>query len=198
MLVTSAVVKEPKLTQLMLSEVKSPSDVGLAIYEKVQELTGGKSRRSARFLSAITCLELEGRNLPASTWCTLVLFSLSDLAIHAPGAVIAIRDWAVHYNSIAIEYGEATAQEMASALVWAGCSRRNIELGAFAASPCGVGGEAPQHRRWPKGTVPSPSPGQRGQVSNAGNTNGLMPRRMSRITEDSTTFDMANQVPASA
>jgi hypothetical protein len=73
-------------------------------------------------------LELEGRELPASTWSTLVLFSLSDLAIHAPGVILALRDWQVHYCNIAVASGEASAQEMASALVWAGCARKNIEL----------------------------------------------------------------------
>jgi hypothetical protein len=122
------------LAHLTLNEVNSPADLGLAIYEKVQELTGGRSRRSAKFLSAITCLELDGRDLPVSTWCTLVVFSLSDLAIHAPGVILAVRNWSVHYTNIAAICGESGAQELASALVWAGCLRKNIELESEATS----------------------------------------------------------------
>ena len=114
--------------QIILPHIESPADFGLAIYEKVQELTAGKSRRSARLLSAITCLELDGRDLPASTWSTLVLFSLSDLAIHAPGVVLTVRDWRAHYTNMAIRSGDANAEEMASVLEWAGCVRKNIEL----------------------------------------------------------------------
>lgn len=116
------------MIHLSLPDVNSPANLGLAIYEKVQELTAGQAHRSARFLTAITCLELEGRDLPASTWSTLVLFALSDLAVHAPGVTLAERDWAEHYSNVAIRSGDASAQEMASALVWAGCVRKNIEL----------------------------------------------------------------------
>jgi hypothetical protein len=126
--------KERPLVHLTLSDITSPADLGLAIYEKVQELTTGKSQRSARFLSAITCMEIEGRELPASTWSTLVLFSLSDLAIHAPGVKLALRDWEIHYTNMAVCSGEASAQEIASALVWAGCARKNIELETAAPS----------------------------------------------------------------
>lgn len=111
-----------------LPDIGSPADLALAIYETVQELTRGKARKAAAFLSSITCLELAGQDMPAAPWCVLVLFSLSDLAIHAPGAKLAIRDWLLHYHVMARQSGEAGAQEMASALVWAGGRRRNVEL----------------------------------------------------------------------
>jgi len=116
------------MNQLVVSEVQSPADLGLAVYDKVQELTQGKARRAAAILSEITCLELDGRNLTASPWCMLVLFSLSDLAIHAPGVTLKICDWGVHYHTMARCSGEANAEEMASALAWAGCARQNVEL----------------------------------------------------------------------
>jgi hypothetical protein len=116
------------MTRLAIPEISSPADLGLAVDEKVQELTQGRARKSASFLSALTCLELDGHDLPASPWCTLVLLSLSDLAIHAPGVTLAISDWAVHFHNMARRCGEASAREMASALVWAGCRRRNVEL----------------------------------------------------------------------
>ena len=116
------------MAHLNVSEISSPADLGLAVYEKVQELTQGRARRAAAFLSAITCLELSGRDMPASPWCMLVLFSLYDLAIHAPGVKLAIHDWAVHYHAMAHRSGKASAQEMAAALVWAGCLRQNVEL----------------------------------------------------------------------
>jgi hypothetical protein len=116
------------MNALEFEDVSSPADLGLAIYQKVQEITQGRARRAAEFLLQITCLELDGKMLPASPWCTLVLFSLHDLATHAPGAIIEIQDWAVHYHTMAKRSGEASAKEMAAALIWAGCLRRNIEL----------------------------------------------------------------------
>lgn len=116
------------MTRLNASEISTPADLGLAIYEQVQELTRGRARRAAKFLSAITCLELDGHDLTASPWCTLVQFSLSDLAIHAPGVTLAIGDWSVHYHTMADRSGEAGTQEMAAALAWAAGLRRNVML----------------------------------------------------------------------
>jgi hypothetical protein len=116
------------MARLSVSEVSSPADLGLAVYSHVQEITQGKAHRAASFLSEIACLELEGRELTASPWCVLVLFSLSDLAIHAPGETLEICNWTFHYQNMAMRSGEESAREVASALIWAGCTRRNVEL----------------------------------------------------------------------
>ena len=55
------------MTRLAISEISSPAELGLAVYEKVQELTQGRARKAATFLSAITCMELDGHDLPVGT-----------------------------------------------------------------------------------------------------------------------------------
>lgn len=116
------------MARLITPEISSPAELGIAMYEKVQELTKGRAQRAASFLSELTCLELGGCQLPSSPWCTLVLFALSDLAMHAPGVTILIPNWPKHYHNIARKSGEAIAQEIASSLVWVGCEKQNLEL----------------------------------------------------------------------
>jgi hypothetical protein len=106
----------------------SPAGLGIALYEKVQEMTEGRARKAAAFLAAITCLELEGRELPDSAWCTLALIALSDLAQHAPQMTLVLRDWKTLHQNIARCSGEMSAEQMAASLAWAMSLRSNIHL----------------------------------------------------------------------
>ena len=106
----------------------SPASLGIALYEKVQEVTRGKAHKAAAFLSAVTCLELDGRKLPDSAWCTLAVISLFDLSQHAPNATLVIRDWKLLCHKIACSSGEMSAQQIAASLSWAMSHKSNICL----------------------------------------------------------------------
>src|SRR5690348_15910678 len=104
----------------------SPAGLGMAVYEKVQEMTRGKATKAATFLTALTGLELSGRELPDSAWCTLVLISLSELAQHAPRKILVIRDWKSLYHNIARCSGEKSAKKLVETLAWARSLRPNV------------------------------------------------------------------------
>lgn len=106
----------------------SPAGLGMALYEKVQEVTQGRANKAAAYLSALTCLELDGRKLPDAAWCTLALVSLADLARHAPRTTLLIRDWEALYENIARRSSDASAKQMAEALAWAMSRSRNLCL----------------------------------------------------------------------
>jgi hypothetical protein len=116
------------MIQIECSRAGSPSELAIEFYEGIQGATEGRARRAANFLSTLTCLELDGKELPASPWCTLILIALADLELHAPSVTLTIAGWTDLYQSILRSTGEESAQQVVASLAWAASRRHNVRL----------------------------------------------------------------------